>query len=308
MTNTKNDSTFEQVVHRIDPQSKLVRTRKLTGGVSAQVTALEIEHADGQTQKMIVRQHGEVDLKHNPHIAADEFKLLNILHSAGLATPVPYDVDESSMILATPYIVVEYIEGTSEFKPTDLRGFIHQLARHLANIHTMNLTNVDLSFLPQQAAKITKIVSQPSAMLDDSLDEGRIRATLQTVWPPPQHNQSGLLHGDYWPGNILWRDNYLVGLIDWEDAAFGDPLADLGNTRLEILWALGMDAMHDFTLQYQSMTPFNFTNLPYWDLCAALRPASKISEWAADEIIEKNMREGHHLFITQAFNRLSKPS
>jgi aminoglycoside phosphotransferase (APT) family kinase protein len=35
-----------------------------------------------------------------------------------------------------------------------------------------------------------------------------------------------LLHGDYWPDNTLWRDGRLVCVIDWEDAALGDPLAD----------------------------------------------------------------------------------
>jgi aminoglycoside phosphotransferase (APT) family kinase protein len=38
-----------------------------------------------------------------------------------------------------------------------------------------------------------------------------------------------VLHGDYWPGNVLWRDGRLVGVIGWEEAAFGDPLADLAN-------------------------------------------------------------------------------
>lgn len=42
-----------------------------------------------------------------------------------------------------------------------------------------------------------------------------------------------------------------------------------------------------------------------WDLCAALRPAFKIAEWAADESAEKTMRERHRWFITQAFEKLS---
>jgi aminoglycoside phosphotransferase (APT) family kinase protein len=38
-----------------------------------------------------------------------------------------------------------------------------------------------------------------------------------------------LLHGDFWPGNALWRDGALVAILDWEDAAIGDPLADVAN-------------------------------------------------------------------------------
>ena len=114
-----------------------------------------------------------------------------------------------------------------------------------------------------------------------------------------------LLHGDFWPGNVLWRDGRLAAVIDWEDATLGDPLADLAISRLEILWAFGIDAMFRFTHHYQSITPFDFANLAYWDLCAALRPASKIAEWGLDDMTEKAMREGHRLFVAQAFEMLS---
>ncbi|MBE0338234.1 hypothetical protein [Paenibacillus sp. 23TSA30-6] len=53
------------------------------------------------------------------------------------------------------------------------------------------------------------------------------------------------------------------------------PLADLANGRLEMLWAFGIDAMNDFTREYKTVMPaVDFTNLPYWDFYAALRPAS----------------------------------
>jgi hypothetical protein len=59
MKASPNNKKFERVVGRIEPQSRLLRAWELKGGVSAQVTALEIERDDGHTQKMIVRQHGE---------------------------------------------------------------------------------------------------------------------------------------------------------------------------------------------------------------------------------------------------------
>ena len=81
-----------------------------------------------------------------------------------------------------------------------------------------------------------------------------MRDVLEAVWPLPQSNRSVLLHGDFWPGNILWKDGQLVGIIDWENAAVGDPLADVANSRLEMLWAFGNDAMQSFTSQYQTVT------------------------------------------------------
>ncbi len=301
MTSSQVDKKFEQVVHTIDPYGRLLRTWKLKGGVSAQVTALEIERLDGRTQKLIVRQHGEADLKRNPQIAADEFKLLQLLHSVGVAVPRPYHLDQSGEIFSRPYVVIEYIEGQPEFAPAHLPDFIHQFATHLCRIHQIDASKLDLFFLPQQEQLYTDRLRARPENVDDSLDEGRIRDALETAWPIPQSNTPVLLHGDFWPGNLLWRDGELVAIIDWEDAAVGDPLADVANSRLEMLWAFGIDAMQSFTRQYQSMTTIDFTNLPYWDLCAALRPVSKLAQWGLDEVTEKTMRERHGWFVAQAF-------
>ena len=255
---------------------------------------------------MIVRRHGAVDRAHNPRIAVDEFRLLRIVRSVELPAPTPYYLDQSSEIFPMPYLVIEFMEGRTEFAPANLADYLFQFAANLASIHRLDRANLDLSFLPEQAQRYTEKIGKRPAQVDESLAEGRIRDTLEAAWPLVQHGDSTLLHGDFWPGNLLWKDGRLVAILDWEDAAFGDPLADLANSRLEILWAFGVKAMHSFTHRYQSMMPaIDFTNLPYWDLCAALRPASQISTWGLDERTKKTMREGHRLFITQAFKKLS---
>jgi len=305
MTESKDIKKFAQVVHKIDPQSKLLRTWELKGGISARVMALEIEQPDSHTKKMIVRQYGDVDLKHNPQVAADEFKLLQLLQSVGVAAPMPYHLDQSGEIFSTPYLVIEYIEGETGFASSDVTDLIFQLATHLSRIHAVDCSHLDVSFLPQQEQRFAeKLRERPTNMIE-SCDERQIRDILEAVWPLPQRNPSVLLHGDFWPGNIVWKDGQLAAVIDWENAALGDPLADVANSRREILWAFGIDGMRSFTHQYQALTTIDFTHLPYWDLCAALRTASQLAEWDADDLAKKAMREGHTWFITQAFEKLS---
>ena len=301
MTESKEDHQFEQVVRKFDPQSKLLRVCKLNGGVSAQVTMLETLQPGGQTKKMIIRQHGARDLERNPQIAADEFGLLQLVHSVGLPVPEPYHLDQSGEIFSTPYLVLEYIDGKTEFAPADLPDLLLQFATHLARIHNVDGTMYDLSFLPKLETRGAELLRARPARVDESLDEGRIRDALASVWPLPQRNAPVLLHGDFWPGNTLWRDGQMVAIIDWEDARLGDPLADVANSRLEILWAYGMDAMKRFTQQYQSMTSIDFTHLPYWDLYAALRPIAQIAQWGLDGTTERTMRERHRWFVTRAF-------
>lgn len=304
MTSATDNASFAQLIQQIEPQSRLRRAWQLKGGVSAQVTALEIERPDGQSTKLIVRQHGAVDRAHNPNIAADEFKLLQILQAASLAAPRPYFVDPAGAMLGSPCIVIEYIEGAPEFAPANLTELIMQMASQLAQIHTLDGTRSELAFLPPIEKRYTQLLVNRPATLDAAFDEARIRDTLVAVWPLVHSNRATLLHGDFWPGNLLWHAGRLVAVIDWEDAALGDPLADLANTRLEIMWAFGGGAMQEFTRRYQSLAAIDLAQLPYWDLCAALRPIPKIAEWTDDATTQQSMRASLRTFIDQALAHL----
>ncbi len=305
MTDPQDTRAFARLAHKMAPDSTLLRVWTLHGGISAQVTAIELQHADGQTRKLIVRQHGAADLARNPQVAADEFALLRIVHGAGVPAPAPVYLDQSGEIFETPVVVLEYIEGETVFALADAPDLLPQFARYLAAIHRIDCTPHDITFLPDHAAHWGIIISNRPARLDDALSEGRIRDALEAAWPWTQRNPSGLLHGDYWPGNILWRDGRLVGIVDWEDAAIGDPLADIAISRLDLLWAFGAEAMDRFTREYAAVVAIDFANLPYWDLCAALRPAGRLGDWASDEAAEARMRERHTLFVAQALEQLS---
>jgi aminoglycoside phosphotransferase (APT) family kinase protein len=296
-----DDSPFRLLVERIDPTWRLRRIWPMTGGVSAQVTAIEIERPDSEQVKLIVRQHGAADRAHNPHIARDEHRLLTIAQAHGLAAPRPYYVDDSCDLFAHPVVVIEFIDGTTVFDPVDRRSFLSRMAAELVNIHTVR-DMAELSFLPSQG----RGPGDPTGVLDTAMGEGRIREVLASMHAPRQPNPPALLHGDYWPGNILWRNGTLAAVIDWEDAGTGDPLSDLGNARMELLFALGSDAMHEFTDLYLSMATIDIDDLPRWDLCAALRPCSKLSTWGLHAAVEQQLRERHALFVRDAIDRAGR--
>jgi aminoglycoside phosphotransferase (APT) family kinase protein len=131
---------------------------------------------------------------------------------------------------------------------------------------------------------------------------------LDAAWPLSRTNAPTLLHGDFWPGNVLWPAGRIVVVVDWEDACTGDPLDDAGNARLEILWAFGREAMEQFTRAYRAvMAGVDLAHLPYWDLRAALRPAGKLSRWGLPAAKEEGMREAHHWFVKRALAALTSP-
>lgn len=296
------DAAFRHLVRRIDPAARLLRAWPLTGGVSAEVTVIELARGSGERWRLIVRRHGEVDRAQNPRVARDEYALLHRLYADGLPVPRPVLVDESGDLFPTPVLVVEYVEGETktELAPAEVDGFLDQVAAVLARIHGFPDVPA-LSFLPRQDREFGP---RPAA-LDASMSEGGIREALESAWPVPRVNESGLRHGDFWPGNLLWRDGALAAVIDWEDAGIGDPLADLANSRLEFLMAFGPEAMTELTRRYLDLSAIDVGNLPYWDLVAALRPCGKLADWGLEAATERQMRQRHAWFVDQVLAGLS---
>lgn len=296
-----NRQQLEQVVRAIEPESKLLRAWQLTGGLSAHMTAFEILLPDGRAKKLVLRQPGSATLQRNPNAAAEEFRLLQLLQSAGIVVPTPYPLDQSS------YLVMEYVEGEPDYAPADAVQLAAQSATQLARIHQIDGST--LSFLPRQTT-FAEQYATPSAR-DESQLERRIRKILRDAGSQPSLNRPVLLHGDFWPGNLLWKDGELAAVVDWEDAHIGDPLADFAISRLDIRLIYGIEAMQAFTECYQSLSAIDYTHLPYWDLCAALRAAPNLALWASgfpqlgrSDLTEQALRDGLTRFVEQALERV----
>jgi aminoglycoside phosphotransferase (APT) family kinase protein len=301
------------IIEQIAPGAGLVRAWPLRGGISARMTALELRLPDGGTRRVIVRQPGSPGAAGDAQVAAYEHRVLQLVRSVGVAAPAPLLLDESGTILPAPYLVVEFIDGEVEHSPADVAGFVGQVAAELARIHRIDGTRPELAALPRQADWLADARGARPVEADEALGPRRIRARLRDVAregrPLPHPNPPALLHGDAWPGNMVWRDGRLAALIDWEEAHAGDPLEDLAIARFDVLSMLGGDAMAQLTRAYAAAQPqIDLTDLPYWDLYASLRPVNNISDWAggwADlgrpDITPAVLRRIHGEFVSQAW-------
>jgi aminoglycoside phosphotransferase (APT) family kinase protein len=296
-TQAELHAKLEQLIRRFAPGSRLLRARPLEGGVSAETTAFEVERADGGIEKLVVRRHGKLDLARNPRIAADEFALLQVLHEAGIAVPKPRHLDDAGEVFAAPCVVLDYVEGETELAPPDLGDYLARIAGWLADLHAFDTDRVP--FLRRTEASTIEV--DPSSLT------GAAAAALQRMRPPDQVNRSVLLHGDFWPGNILWKDDRLVAVIDWEDASIGDPLLDLSVSRLELLWAFGVEAMRRFTDLHGALTALDLGNLPCWDLYVAAGAAGDLANWGLDAATEQTMRAQLAWFADRACAKLPAP-
>ncbi len=308
---------LERIVRRMDADLQLIAFQRLPGGASAHVMRLDVQTADGSLQRLLLRIHSDTDRSRNARVAHCEFAALKAARAAGLPVPQAYVVDESAEVYPSPYVILDYVDGMPEFSPADLHDYLTQCAQALAKLHRALETLPEavrqpLANLHDRAEHVLWWIRYEPTRLDETIDEGRLRAALRGLFPLAQANTPALLHGDFWPGNLIWRDGQLVGLIDWEDTELGDPLSDLSIARLELLMAFGEAAPRIFTEMYRAHMPqLDYRHLPQWDLFAALRAANNLTAWAGTwlsnnrpDVTHETMLAAHSGFVQRARHQL----
>ncbi|MBX7131528.1 MAG: phosphotransferase [Fimbriimonadaceae bacterium] len=277
------------------PGSRVQQTRRLRGGISAQMFALDLALADGARTTVVARFPNPELVRYFSDPVQQEFLTLSRVTEAGIPAPKPLAANHELLLL-------EYLSGTSTAAPQDVESFVDQMAEVLATIHDTDLGSGQFDFLLETRFAFRPPGRTPNLDLRESdVIEAAVSRAPRTPWRPV------LRHGDFWPGNLLWTDGQLTGVVDWENALRGPALADLSITRLDIRWVLGRRAAERFTDRYLKMRPLDLTDLTYWDLRAALRPMENLEEWAGayaalgrPDVTYEHMRDVLLEFIDEA--------
>lgn len=258
---------------------KLLGYTQLSGGISVRMFSVNVR--TGNTNQRFVVRLPRDRLFNGLSAAAYEYRVLEMLQSQGVSAPKPILLDETRQLCEAPYLVTNYIEGGPVYHKDVNQETLDQMAETLSTIH--------------------------------SIDTGKAgflrRLNIKGI---ESKNKPALLHGDFWPGNILWCKGTLAAVVDWEDAIIGDPLYDFSIARHDVLMIYGKDAMEFFTEKYRESSPIDFSTLPYWDLQAANRIEAMIPEIAEGwtglgrpDLTEEKIRDSLNYFIRQAKKALS---
>lgn len=273
---------YASVATRLIPGAKVQTVERLTGGVSADVYRLDLKLVDGTTTSLVLRSHGA---SHSGHSAELEYQLLQALYRSGVPVPEPLLVDVTGSLLPDPFLVMSFVEGTTAI-PAEREGqCIGLMADELAKIHELPTTN--LPTLP--------VRNDPLPEVFDFLPEGRewegLRAHLHTLTDTGYVGSPKLLHGDFWPENLLWQSGSVVAILDWEDAAVGDPLSDVACCRVELRYKFGKTSMQRFTQAYARHREVDAWRLALWQVYVAAAAQRFMGEWGLPEAQEAQMRK-----------------
>lgn len=283
------------VAQRLFPDARFRGARRLTGGVSADVHAVEVDWVDGRRAQVVVRRLRPAPWKSpQDQAATTEFELLSALRRVGVPVPEPLMLDSGGDLLAGPYLVTEFVDGTTEIPPEQLGSAIEAMAAALMHVHAVPRDG--LPALPSRTDPLPELFDylQPTA------DNGPLLARLHVCAGSAYHGDLVLLHGDFWPGNLIWRKGRLAAILDWEDAALGDPLSDVATCCLELLWKYGPAAVSRFTDAYAGEGAIDVTRLALWQVYVASAAAQFMGSWGLAPAREAEMRAGAEEFKREA--------
>jgi aminoglycoside phosphotransferase (APT) family kinase protein len=221
----------------------------VTGPLSAELIAggrsnLTYYLTDG-TSRWVLRRPPLGHVLATAHDMSREYRVLTAL--AGTDIPVPETVTlcTDPEVLGAPFYLMRRVEGvvlrsfrdTQRLGPAACEALAHQLVDVLADLHNLHPQDVGLGDFGRPEGYLTRQVSRWRKQLDSSRSrevDGIDELYDKLAGSVPTSQRYSLLHGDFRLDNVLvtgWADparQRITGVLDWEMATLGDPLADLG--------------------------------------------------------------------------------
>lgn len=296
------ESTAQAILEALFPGYRLLSSRLAPGSYSNYTHILTARPPNGEETRLVVRRYQVFGDYSRSEKARREFTALECACRHGIPAPQPLYLDETGHLLGIPGIVTRYVVGEQIQAPADPLSWARALAGTLAQIHAVPCDPATrLALLDANAAATWFLRSEgvPEPMQAHPKGE-RIWQAMRRTFPQIQPVQPALIHLDYWSGNVLWEGERISAVVDWEEAARGDPAIDVAYSRMDMV-LLGLpQAADEFLRAYEEASGHPLANLAFWELAAAARPLYTPVDW----IDTSPAAERFAAFLTGAIERL----
>lgn len=272
---------------------RILAMDKLDGGAIQENWALRVEVEGGPhagAQDWVLRTDAPSGIATSLG-RPQEFALLRAAQGAGVTVPEPLFLCNDGAVFGKPFYVMRRVPGRAEGHrlvrdpAIERKGdaLAERLGRELARIHSIVPPRPDLDFLavpggPPAHARIAAYrgyldaMSEPNPALEWALRWLELNA--------PVEGRVVLCHSDFRTGNYMVADGELTGILDWEFAAWSDPMEDIGwfcyrywRFGAEQREAGGVGSRDAFYRGYEAESGRRVDRavIPYWEIMAAVR-------------------------------------
>jgi aminoglycoside phosphotransferase (APT) family kinase protein len=238
---------------------RTLRVRRLEGGISSAVHAVEIADAAGEPRHYVMRRWTTEDAADGAGNVRREAGILTGLAAAELPAPRLVATDDERTRCSNPTLLMTRLPGRMLLRPNDLDDWLRQIARLLPRIHAADVPAppVDL-WLDRDALEVP----------DWSSDDGLWRAALDLVQGPAPATETCFIHRDYQQFNLLWTETALTGVVDWVWSSYGAPDIDVAHCRLNLTVLYSSAHAAGFLDHYEAAAGRWVE--PWWDVAGLL--------------------------------------
>jgi aminoglycoside phosphotransferase (APT) family kinase protein len=266
----------------VGPGARLVRVRRLGGGIAMATDAVWVRRPDGEVAEVVLRRWLRPGWRdEEPELTPEhEAAILGLVGRSPVPVPRVLAVDADGEACGAPALLLERMPGTTtRWGRPPSRTAIEALGTMLAAIHRVDggLRSVAVPFAP--FAVMDRVGPPPASHRPELW-----RRAIETVGGDPPAGPSAFLHRDFHPGNVLWRGSRLSAVLDWTLASWGPPAADLGH----LLVNLGADwtpAVADAAREAFARAGGDLTGGAWWDVRMTL-------DWLGDLAPEHGTGDG----------------
>ena len=213
----------------------------LTGGYSSRMLALG--HDDG-TQTVLRQMHVDPWRRHAAGLLTREADVQALLAGSDVVAPTPLAVDPDGAQVCDPSLLMTRLPGGIDLCSHD-DAFLAGLAATLLAVHRVR---PDEGQWPRdyQSWAFESKRNVPPWSDDDAL---YAEAFARLDEPPPAYTPT-FLHRDFQPGNVLWQDGEVTGVVDWVETSTGPVDLDVAHCASNLATLHGAEAGEAFTAAY----------------------------------------------------------
>ena len=219
---------------RLDGFGRGLRVRQYEGGQSN--PTFLVESAD---RRVVLRKKPPGTLLPTAHQIEREFRILSALADSGVPVPDVFALCEDVSVVGTPFYVMAHVDGRvftdprlPGIAPGARRALYRSVVAGLAAVHAVDVGAAGLAGLGPPSGYLERQIRRWTRQYEASRTERIEAMDALARWLPehlPPSPRTTLVHGDYRIGNLVFdrETARLAGVLDWELATLGDPLADL---------------------------------------------------------------------------------
>ena len=259
----------------------IVSVHRLHGGHDHAVHGIVVATRAGAEQRAVLRRWVRPGWELTDPDCTVDREALALSTLAGTAVPAPEVVatDADARHCDVPALLMSWLPGVAAApQPQDMEGFLRQLAEALWRLHECEPPPDLPAYRPYNDLQNP---APPIHARRPDIWEKAFAAVA--AGPPPVATR--LIHRDYHPGNTLWAERRLTGIVDWLNASRGPAGVDLSHMRWNLVLAFGAHAAETFVHAYRTTTQADREYHPYWDLRTVvdLCPEPAAGPLSADE-------------------------